>query len=86
MPGLNKYNKNIPNYCWMGELGIVYNQLIFPDLPNVNTEHSVTYKFQIDNIVFSISMTPNIAWTYLSWASLMAKWLRICRPVQEMGV
>lgn len=64
MPGLNKYNKNIPNYCWMDELGIVYTQLILPDLPNTNTEHSVTYKFQIDNIGFSISMPPNIAWTY----------------------
>lgn len=74
MPGLNKYNENIPNYCWMDELGIVYNQLIFPDLPNVNTEHFVTYKFQIDNIVFNINMTPNIAWTYFSWASLVAKW------------
>ena len=48
----------------MDELGIVYTQLILPDLPNINTEHSGTYKFQIDNIVFSISMPPNIAWTY----------------------
>lgn len=58
----------------MDDLGIVYTLLILPDLPNINTGHSVTYKFQIDNIVFSISMPANIAWTYLPWASLVAEW------------